>query len=388
MADMNGLLDYSQLYRLPFSKNDNFNGWIEITTACNRRCPGCYRGCDRPEHHGEARDVREIEREILTLKDIRNCSMISISGGEPLLHPDIVRIVAFVKAHRMSPVLFTNGVLLDAAMLEMLRHAGLTGAAVRIDSLQDTGVAKTEGELNAVRARYAGMCGEAGVFLILTTCVDRSNLAQIKDVIDWAQVHSDQVGQLIFILKRHLMLDPDAGPPHDATLVFMDDLLAALSRETPDLKFAAYLGSEAENRRAKWLQAFRFILAGKNLGYADQGFVEILQVTHHAKTGTYVGIREKRKNFVSLPQVFGLAVVNRSLRRVFGAFCGEAARRPKKLFARAAVQSITVVAPPHFVAGKRDLCAACPDAILYEGRLVPSCGLEEIRRFGKLRELE
>jgi organic radical activating enzyme len=381
-------LDYSQLYRLPFSKNDNFNGWIEVTTACNQRCPGCYRGCDRPEHRGETRDIREIERDILELKDLRNCSMISISGGEPLLHPDIVRIVAFVKAHGMSPVLFTNGALLDRAMLVTLREAGLTGVAVRVDSLQSPDDAKTEAELNTRRARFAGLCGEAGVFLILTTCVDQSNLVQVSDVLSWAQTHSAHVGQLIFILKRHLMLDADAGRPDNTTLVFMDEFLTVLTRQAPELRFAAYLGSEKQARQAKWLQAFRFILNGKILGHADKGFVETLQMTHHARTGSYVGIREKTKNSLSFPMILGLALVNRSLRKVFTAFCMEAARRPAKLFAKAAVQSITVIAPPHFVEGKRDLCDACPDAILHEGRLVPSCGLEEIKRFGKLRELE
>jgi hypothetical protein len=48
------------------------------------------------------------------------------------------------------------------------------------------------------------------------------------------------------------------------------------------------------------------------------------------------------------------------------------------------MQLINIVCPPGFVNGERDLCDACPDAILYNGKLEPSCMLEEIIRHGKL----
>ena len=33
-----------KLYLLPWSVTDNPNGWIEPTTYCQLKCPGCYRG--------------------------------------------------------------------------------------------------------------------------------------------------------------------------------------------------------------------------------------------------------------------------------------------------------------------------------------------------------
>ncbi len=385
MAD---ILDYSRLYRLPFSKNDNFNGWIEITTACNLRCPGCYRGCAQPEHQGRQKEVAEVEQEILTLQRIRNCSMISISGGEPLLHPDLLRIVSFVKAHKMTPVLFTNGVLLDDTRLSALRLAGLVGAVIRVDSLQNPPAMSSEAGLNEVRARCAELCAHAGIFLVLTACIDHSNMSQAKTILMWAQANSDRVGQLIFILKRPLMGAEKAPRQDPPEFVSGHAFVSALARDVPELSFAAYLGSQAENQTAKWLQAFRFILSGNVLGCADKGFVEMLQTLHHLKTGTYLGMREKKKNFLNLPQIFGLALFNRSLRVALRRFVGQALRRPLTLMGRVAVQGITVVIPPHFVNGKRDLCDACPDAMLYRGELVPSCALSEIERFGHMSERE
>jgi hypothetical protein len=41
------------------------------------------------------------------------------------------------------------------------------------------------------------------------------------------------------------------------------------------------------------------------------------------------------------------------------------------------------IIPPGFVNGMRDECDGCPDAMLFEGQLVPSCGLEEYKLYGK-----
>jgi hypothetical protein len=380
-------LGFSKLYRLPFSKNDNFNGWLEVTTGCNMRCPGCYRRCDAPDHRGETKPLEAIRAEILELQRIRNCSMISISGGEPLLHPDLAEIVRFVAAHHMRPVLFTNGVLLDPDRLEDLARAGLTAVAVRIDSLQSPERKADESALNEVRARYTRLCSAAGVFLILTACIDRTNLARIKDVIHWARDNAPAAGQLLLILKRRLGMETGEDPSDTVGLVSLDELLGTLGRDVPDLSFAAYLGSQAEALSARWLQAFRFVLDGQVLGYAGKRFVETLQVVHHFRTGTYVGVAPREKNAVNLFEVLFLAAIDPDLRAVLRAFVRRAARNPLVLLRRVAVQSITIVVPPHFVDGKRDLCDACPDAMLHEGNLVPSCGLEEIKRFGRLQEL-
>ena len=52
---------------------------------------------------------------------------------------------------------------------------------------------------------------------------------------------------------------------------------------------------------------------------------------------------------------------------------------PLKLFSRASVQVLSYIIPPGAGGRTDDLCEGCPDAILYQGRLVPSCGLEEIK---------
>ena len=77
------VLEKRDLYRFPWSKNDNPIAWLEITDVCNLRCEGCYR--QRLSGH---KSLGEIKEEILFFKRWRNPDNVSIAGGEPLVHPE------------------------------------------------------------------------------------------------------------------------------------------------------------------------------------------------------------------------------------------------------------------------------------------------------------
>ena len=61
-------LDKRDMYRLPWSMNDNPIGWLEVTDICNINCKGCYR-----RNLGGHRDLAELKEEVLFLKKWRNC---------------------------------------------------------------------------------------------------------------------------------------------------------------------------------------------------------------------------------------------------------------------------------------------------------------------------
>src|SRR5436190_14931009 len=52
-------------------------------------------------------------------------SVITISGGEPLLHPELDDIIHRIRRHGMIAGLITNGYLLTAERIERLNRAGL-----------------------------------------------------------------------------------------------------------------------------------------------------------------------------------------------------------------------------------------------------------------------
>src|SRR5512140_754814 len=98
------VIDHRQLYRLPWTLPDNAISWLEPTSACNLACDGCYRE-NIPSSH-KSLDV--VRTEVETFKKLRNSDGISIAGGDPLMHPQIVDIVRIVAELGMKPIINTN----------------------------------------------------------------------------------------------------------------------------------------------------------------------------------------------------------------------------------------------------------------------------------------
>jgi hopanoid biosynthesis associated radical SAM protein HpnH len=82
---------------------------IEPLFACNLSCPGC----------GKIQHPTEILRRRLSVQDVVDAveesgtPMVSIAGGEPLLHPDIDQMVAELIKRKVYVYLCTNAVLLQ-----------------------------------------------------------------------------------------------------------------------------------------------------------------------------------------------------------------------------------------------------------------------------------
>lgn len=69
-------------------------------------------------------------------------SIITISGGEPLLHPDLDQIITRIRSTGAVTGLITNGYLLTAERIERLNRAGLDHMQISIDNVQPDEVSK------------------------------------------------------------------------------------------------------------------------------------------------------------------------------------------------------------------------------------------------------
>jgi MoaA/NifB/PqqE/SkfB family radical SAM enzyme len=69
-------------------------------------------------------------------------TIITISGGEPLLHPDLDLIVARIRKHGMIAGMITNGYLLTAERIQRLNRAGLDHLQISIDNVIPDEVSK------------------------------------------------------------------------------------------------------------------------------------------------------------------------------------------------------------------------------------------------------
>src|SRR2546430_10853130 len=70
-------------------------------------------------------------------------SIITISGGEPLLHPEIEEIIRRIRSHGMIAGMITNGYLLTPNKIQSLNEAGLDHLQIRIYNIQPDDVSLT-----------------------------------------------------------------------------------------------------------------------------------------------------------------------------------------------------------------------------------------------------
>src|SRR6202140_946094 len=69
-------------------------------------------------------------------------SVITISGGEPLLHPELAQIIGRIRKRGMIAGLITNGYLLVTERIERLNRAGLEWLQISIDNVTPDDVSK------------------------------------------------------------------------------------------------------------------------------------------------------------------------------------------------------------------------------------------------------
>ena len=104
---------------------------------CNLACTYCneYDDFSKPVPVDEMYQRLDRQAELGT-------TIITISGGEPLLHPDLDLLIARIRSHGMIAGMITNGYLLVADRIKRLNRAGLEHLQISIDNVMPDDVSK------------------------------------------------------------------------------------------------------------------------------------------------------------------------------------------------------------------------------------------------------
>src|ERR1039458_8829545 len=169
-------LNYLEYYRLPWNLTDNSISWLEPTSKCNLYCDGCYR-----KNEDNHKPLQLIEEELNIFTRLRKCDGVSIAGGDPLTHPEIIEIVRMVKAKGLKPILNTNGLALTKELLLELKKAGVYGFTFHVDP-------RIEQLLNAfpTRAAHQWLMGTLVGYSIPVEFTHVQTVA--KDLMDYTRI--------------------------------------------------------------------------------------------------------------------------------------------------------------------------------------------------------
>src|SRR5437764_4334907 len=106
-----------------------------------RRCNLACAYCNEYDDVSKPVPLEEMYRRLDHLADL-GTTIITISGGEPLLHPDLDLIIARIRSRGIIAGMITNGYLLTADRIKRLNRAGLEHLQISIDNVLPDDVSK------------------------------------------------------------------------------------------------------------------------------------------------------------------------------------------------------------------------------------------------------
>lgn len=388
-------LDHRKLYRLPWNLSDNSIVWLEPTEKCNIYCEGCYRA-----NVNRHKTLDQVKQDLEVFSRHRTFDGVSIAGGEPLTHPDILKIVEHITQSGWKAILNTNGVLMTEPLLRDLKRAGLVGLTFHIDSKQSRPgwQGKTEQELCDLRLTYAEMAAQVGdLSCAFNSTVYEDTLDAVPDLVDWSQRHVDKVHVMVFICYRAAYVEGDfefyAGGrkvdmspvaytyqvPKQRSDITGPEVVAKIRERIPDFEPCAYLNGTERPDTFKWLLTTRLATKNKVYGYLGPKMAELVQSVYHLWKGRYMAyvpprlLRRGKAALWAWP-------FDRGMRKAFLKACLD----PALTFRPLHTQSIMIIQPADILPdGRQNMCDGCPDMTVWNGRLAWSCRLEECMKFGQ-----
>jgi MoaA/NifB/PqqE/SkfB family radical SAM enzyme len=106
-----------------------------------RRCNLACTYCNEFDDFSNPVPLDEMMRRLDLLADM-GTSIITISGGEPLLHPELDQVIRHIRWRGMIAGMITNGYLLTKERIEQLNAAGLEHLQISIDNTMPDEVSK------------------------------------------------------------------------------------------------------------------------------------------------------------------------------------------------------------------------------------------------------
>src|SRR5437660_243029 len=172
------------LMRQRLAKRERFPLIVELEPLfqCNLACSGCGK-IQHPEH--ELRRRMPVEQAIAAIEE-SGAPMVSIAGGEPLIHPEIHVIAAELIRRKRFVYLCTNALLLENK-LDKFKPGPYFSWAVHMDGLRERHDASVEREGVFDKAVSAIKAAKAAGFRVTTTTTffTHDSPKTVREVLDF-----------------------------------------------------------------------------------------------------------------------------------------------------------------------------------------------------------
>ncbi len=172
-----------------------------LTAGCNLRCRHCWLA---PVHEPDPAALQQPVLDLTLCNDVirqaipLGCTTVKLTGGEPLMHPHIGRILATLRREQLALTLETNGTLLDAPLARAIARCRTPHVAISIDASDARTHDRVRGVPGSFARARAGLrhLVAAGIRPQLICSVLRCTRSHLARIVRWAERHG--VGSVKF----------------------------------------------------------------------------------------------------------------------------------------------------------------------------------------------
>jgi len=379
--------------QLPWTLHSAPHAVLDILRGCNIQCRACSN-----TRSTQAKPVDEIEREVEQLMQLRSLDSVSVVGGEPSLHPELVDVVRMLSGKGLKIELFSNGVALDRSLLDQLKEAGVKVVFLHIESDQirpDLPSGGSAEDLRRLREEKAALVASVGIEVGMAVTVHPDHPEQLEEAVSFV-LASEHVVYLLVTMWRDIAGMPlirgnlENGMFGEISGVRIEDFqdtrswrdVATSLREHFGLEPFAYLGSNFDAEEPRWLS---FLVASLHEKGAT-GIHRTMRATRIEKLFLATAHRLKGRYPFWQAQNAPRFIVHLLLNGLAGGgflknlkIAAGATRRGRTIRAK----RLLFQWPATFDSEGRVIhCSCCPDAVVKNGALVPLCICDRIENTG------
>ncbi len=171
-----------------------------VTRACNLKCSHCYIDADGKKIDNEL-STQEGKQLMDQINEVSRPLLI-LSGGEPMLRPDIFELIEYGSKKGIKMGLGSNGYLIDDAVAKKLKISGIATVSISLDSHIPAQHDDFRGVYNAWE-RAVNACKalrKNNVLVQVNTTLTHENYDQIDDIMSLAESIGVENFHLFFLV--------------------------------------------------------------------------------------------------------------------------------------------------------------------------------------------
>ncbi|OHD05357.1 MAG: hypothetical protein A2Y34_11600 [Spirochaetes bacterium GWC1_27_15] len=177
----------------------SWENFVEVTNDCNFSCPACF-STFTEKNKFYLSFPNFLERLSILKKNKRFA--ITISGGEPTLHPDLFKMIKESTKNGITPKILTNGSVLgkEPKFAKQLKKSGIEYCIIQFDSLNKENMKfiRNNDSLDLKKQALIN-AKKADLFVGVNSLILKKNLSEIGDLLKYFFEFAPQLSIINFL---------------------------------------------------------------------------------------------------------------------------------------------------------------------------------------------